>query len=364
MGRPRVGDRVRDVGPQTPAVALGDGVELRGRLLAPGPLGGPVRGVDEGERAARLAGLGHRVVTQVGGQEDVHTGGTDLLEEAVAGAAADGDAADRHVRVAGDADALGGRRQPGRGPGRELAQGLGMVQFADPAEAAAAFRIGRVGHQRAGDPQVEGAGEGVGDTRVGGVGVGVRDVQRDVVLDQRVHDAALEGAGLDGGGAPQVEGVVGDDQIGAQLHRLVGDLLNGVHGEQDPGDLGVRVAADGSDGIPLLGPRGGQRASSAAMTSERRGTGQGYRPGRPSRSGQPCRTGPPPHGPDIPERFAPPTRPGPSRALPPPRSRTGRGPPPRCRRAQTPRPPRANRRPDTRMCEAVLVVLFAVMPEN
>lgn len=214
-------------------------------------------GVDEGERAALLACLGRRVVAQVGGQEDVHAGGADLLEEAVAGAAADGDAADRHVRVAGDADALRGRRQPGRGAGGELAQGLGVVQFADPAEAPAAFRVARVGHQRAGDPQVEGAGEGVGDSRVGRVGVGVGDVQRDVVLDQRVHDAALEGAGLDGGGAPQVEGVVRDDQVGAQLHRLVGDLLDGVHGEEDPGDLGVRVAADGSDGVPLLGPRGG-----------------------------------------------------------------------------------------------------------
>lgn len=238
------------------------------------------------------------MVAQVGGQEHVHTGGADLLEEAVAGAAADGDAADQCVRVAGHADALGGRRQPGRGAGGELAQRLGVVQFADPAEAPAAVRVARVRHQRAGDPQAEGAGEGVGNPGVGGVRVGVGDVQRDVVLDQRVHDAALEGAGLDGGGAPQVEGVVGDDQVGAQLHRLVGDLLDGVDREQDPGDLGVRVAADGSDGVPLLGPRGGQRASSAAMTSERRGTGQGYRPGRPSRSGQPCRTGPHPSGSD------------------------------------------------------------------
>lgn len=276
MRRPRVGDRARDVGPQTPAVALGDRVELRGGLLAPGPLGGPVGGVDEGERAL-LAGLGRRVVAQVGGEEGVHAGGADLLEEAVAGAAADGDGTDQRVRVARGADALRGRRQPGRGAGRELAEGLGVVQLADPAEAPAPGRVGGIGHERAGDAQVEGAREGVGDTGVGGVGVGVGDVQRDVVLDQRVHDAALEGTGLDGGGAAQVEGVVGDEQVGAQFHRLVDDLLYGVDGEQHPGDLGIGVAADGADGVPLLGPRGGQRASSAAMTSERRGTGQGYR---------------------------------------------------------------------------------------
>lgn len=215
-----------------------------------------MRGVDEGERAL-LAGLGRRVVAQVGGEEGVHAGGADLPEEAVAGAAADGDGADDRVRVAGDADALGGLRQPGGGAGGELPQGLGVVEFADPAEAPAARGVAGVGDERSGDAQSEGAGEGVGDAGVGGVGVGVGDVQRDVVLDQRVHDAALEGAGLDGGGAAQIEGVVGDDQVGAQLHRLVDDVLHGVHGEQDAADLGVGIAADGSDGVPLLGPRGG-----------------------------------------------------------------------------------------------------------
>lgn len=80
-------------------MALGNRVELCGGLLAPGPFGSPVGGVDEGERAL-LAGLGHRVVAQVGGEEDVHARRPDLVEEAVAGAAADGDAADLRVRVA------------------------------------------------------------------------------------------------------------------------------------------------------------------------------------------------------------------------------------------------------------------------
>lgn len=51
--------------------------------------------------------------------------------------------------------AVAGER--GRGAGCELAQGLGVVQFADPAQAPAAGRVGGVGHQRAGDPQVQGA---------------------------------------------------------------------------------------------------------------------------------------------------------------------------------------------------------------
>lgn len=50
--------------------------------------------------------------------------------------------------------------------------------------------------------------------------------------------------------------MVGDEQVGAEGDRLVGDLLDGVDGEQDAGDLGVGVAADGADGVPLLGPLG------------------------------------------------------------------------------------------------------------
>lgn len=55
------------------------------------------------------------------------------------------------------ADALRGVRQAGGGAGGEGAQGLGVVEFADPAEAAAARGVGRVGHEGAGDAQVQGA---------------------------------------------------------------------------------------------------------------------------------------------------------------------------------------------------------------
>ncbi len=132
-----------------------------------------------------------------------------------------------------------------------------MVEFADAAEAPAALRVGGVRDEGAYDTQVERAGEGVRDARVGGVGVGVGDVQRDVVLDEGVHDPALEVGRRDRGRTPQIERVVGDQQVGAELHRLVDDLLHGVDGEQDPGDLLAGVAHDRADRVPGLGPLGG-----------------------------------------------------------------------------------------------------------
>lgn len=52
-------------------MTVGDLIELRGGQLAPRPLGGPVRGVEQRERSL-CAGLGHRVVAQVRGEEGVH----------------------------------------------------------------------------------------------------------------------------------------------------------------------------------------------------------------------------------------------------------------------------------------------------
>ncbi len=215
-----------------------------------------MRRVEQRERTV-FAGLGRRVVAQVRGEEGVDTGGADVVEEAVAGAAADGERADECVGVAGHADALCGRGQPFGGAAGQLAHGQRVVQGADPAEAPAALGVARVRHQGAYDPYAEGAGERVGDARVGGVGVGVGDVQRDVVLDQRVHHAALEGGGRDRRRTAQVERVVGDEQVGAEGHGLVGDLLHGVDGEQDPRDLLAGVAHDGADRVPGLGPLGG-----------------------------------------------------------------------------------------------------------
>lgn len=213
-------------------------------------------GVEQGERAL-LARLGGGVVAQVRGEEGVDARGAHVVEEAVTGAAADGDRTDRRVEVAADADALRGGGQPVGGQADQFAQGEGVFEFADPAESAAARRVGRVRHEGPGDPEVEGSRERVGDARVGTVGVGVRDVQRDVVLDQGVDDAALEGGGGDGRRAAQIERVVRDQEAGAQLHRLVDGLLDGVHGEQHPGDLGVGVAGDRADRVPRLGPLGG-----------------------------------------------------------------------------------------------------------
>lgn len=190
MGCPRVGDRLRDVDPQVPAVPVGDLVELGGGQFAPGPLGGPVGRVDEADRGV-LDGLGGRVVAQVGGEERVDAGRAHGVEQAVAGAAADGDPADRRVEVARDADALGGGGQPLGGTCGERAERLRRVHLADPAEAVLRY-------EGAGHAQAEGAGEGVGDAGVGGVGVGVRDVQGDAVPDEGVDDAALEVGGRDG----------------------------------------------------------------------------------------------------------------------------------------------------------------------
>lgn len=197
------------------------------------------------------------MVAQVGGEEGVHAGGAYDVEEAVAGAAADGDRADDRLGVAGDADALRGGGEALGGAFGQLAHGQRVVQLADPAEAPAAARVGRVRYEGSYDPEVQCAGEGVGDTRVGGVRVGVGHVQRDVVLDEGVDDPALEVGRRDRRRTAQVERVVGDQQVGAQLQRLVDDLLDRVDGEQDPPDLLVGIAHDGADRVPGLGPLGG-----------------------------------------------------------------------------------------------------------
>jgi hypothetical protein len=217
-----------------------------------------VRGVDEGRPAVGeescLLGLGGGVVPQISGEIDVHARPAYVAEEAVAGAAAHGDGTDRLLRVARDPQPGGGVRQALGRPLGELRERERSVEFADPAQAPAARRVGRVGHQRAGHPQPHGCREGVGDPRIGPVGVGVGDVQRDIVLDQGVHDPALEAGGRHGRRATQIEGVVGDEQIGSRPYRLVRDLVHRIHGEEHPRHLGLRIAAHQADGIPLLGP--------------------------------------------------------------------------------------------------------------
>lgn len=103
-------------------------------------------GVEQGERAL-LARLGGGVVAQVRGEEGVDARGAHVVEEAVTGATADGDRTDRRVEVAADADALRGGGQPVGGQADQFAQGEGVFEFADPAESAAARRVGRVRHE-------------------------------------------------------------------------------------------------------------------------------------------------------------------------------------------------------------------------
>ncbi len=114
-------------------MTVGDLVELGGGQLAPGPLGGPVRRVEQRERTVG-AGFRRRVVAQVRGEEGVHAGRPDVVEEAVAGAAADGDRPHRRLGVAGDTDALRGGRKPLGGAGRELTHGERRVQLAHAAQ--------------------------------------------------------------------------------------------------------------------------------------------------------------------------------------------------------------------------------------
>lgn len=200
------------------------------------------------------------MVAQVGGQVRVHARRPDLREEAVAGAAAHRDAADRGGRVAGHPQAGRGRGQPARGLPGELGEAQRLLQHADPAEPAAPRGVGRVRHERPGDPQPHRRGERVGDAGVGAVGVGMGHVEGDAAPDQVVDDPALEAGRADRcdrGRTAQIQRVVRDEEPGAGGDRLVHDLLHGVHGEDDPGDLGRRVAAHQPHGVPALGQGGG-----------------------------------------------------------------------------------------------------------
>lgn len=331
-------------------MAVGNRVELRGGLLAPGPLGGPVRGVDQAERRV-LDGLGGRVVAQVGGEEGVHTGGAYGVEEAVAGAAAHRDPAHEGVRVAGQPDALRGGGQPCGGAGGEVAEGLGVVELADPAETPAAAGVGGIRHEGAGGAQVEGAGEGVGDAGVGGVGVGVRDVQGDVLLDQVVHDPALEGGGGDRRRAAQVERVVGDDQLGAEGPGLLGDLPHRVDGEEDAVHLRLRVAADGADRVPSFGPLGGPEG--VELGDDFRQTGHGGKATCPRYSAVPGGEYRPEHRGRAPRRSAVSPLGGPRVAVD-----AGDGPTVGARAAHSPPLPQAITDITTLMCEVRWLLLF------
>ncbi len=193
-------------------------------------------------------------MAQVGGQVGVDARRAHLGEQAVARAAAHRDPADQPVRVTGDPDTGGGGRQAGGDPRGERGQRQRGLQQADPPGAAPAQRVGRVRDQRAGHGHADRLGERVRDTRVGVVGVGVGHVQGDPGADQGVHDPALEGGGGHGGGAAQVQRVVGDHQVRPPLDGLVDDRLHGVDGEQHAADLGLRVSADQADGVPGLRP--------------------------------------------------------------------------------------------------------------
>ena len=112
----------------------------------PGPLGRPVGDVDQC-RALLLDELGGRVVPEVAGDVDIDVGRCDPIEQEVAGAAADRDLPDRPLGVAGDPDAVLGRRQGGGDGLGELGEGRGR-EGADPARAGRSPCRGRRARRR------------------------------------------------------------------------------------------------------------------------------------------------------------------------------------------------------------------------
>ena len=132
----------------------------------------------------------------------------------------------------------------------------------EPADASNSLGgIIRAGLQRRSAEQSDGGGEGRGHASVSGVesGVGVR--QGDAGANEAVNAPALGIGGGDVVGAPQVEGVVGDDQIDIAADGLVDDGGDRVHGEQNGVDGFRGVAADKPIGVPGLGQVGRSRGA-------------------------------------------------------------------------------------------------------
>ncbi|CAM5543887.1 hypothetical protein SGLAM104S_07153 [Streptomyces glaucescens] len=315
MGGPGVGDRLGDVVPEGPSrcgrsICCPAGSRPARTRAAPVAQG---RRVEQRERTVGH-GFRRRVVAQVRGRgrrprRPARTWSKRLSPEppltATVRTVASGSAQATRMPCA-----VAGRRSAARAASSRTVSGWSSSQTRP--RPAAALRVGGVGHQGPYDAQVQRAREGVGDTGVGGVGVGVGDVQRDVVLDQGVHDPALEGGGRDRRRSAQVQRVVGDQQVGAELHGLVADdLLDGVDGEQDPGDLlAWGTPIDRSDRVPGLGPFGGPQVLQRGDDFRQTGHEQQQLPACSAGLNR-CVTARPPHR----GRYGPAHRPAPDRHL-------------------------------------------------
>ena len=255
MQRPRVGVEIGDARVHLQCVAQ-EGREV----VEPGPLGRPVRGVEQ-RRAARGQVLAGRVVSQVGGEVGVHAGrgaprrGTrrrSRRRPRRVATSRSGSPAARTPHAVGGSDArrraaveLGqassGRAagRPGRCPGPRRAAGAGAA-----------------GSQRAQVDQAEPGGERVGDARVGDVGVGVRDVQRDVGAGSaggRSGPCTWSGATDDtprssSGWCATIRSAPASERLGDGLRDAVDDAEHPAYGL-------LRLAQHQADPVPLLGPR-------------------------------------------------------------------------------------------------------------
>ena len=293
MGGPGVGDRLGDVDAQVPSLAVGDLVELGGGQLAPGPFGGPMRRVEQREGAVGAgrmnsdAGWWRRSAVRKASTPAARTSSKRLSPEppltAIVRTGASGSPATLMPC------AVAGSRSAARAASSRTVIGWSSSQTRPrPRRPSGSVGSGTNGRTTRRSSAPARASETPGSARVR---VGVGDMQRDVVLDQRVHHAALEGGGRDRRRTAQIEGMVGDQQIGAQLHRLVHDLPDRVDGEEDPCDLLVGVAHDGADRVPGLGPLGGPQVLQRG--DDFRQTGHGQRLPGCSRRLNRCRRRPP-----------------------------------------------------------------------
>ena len=138
------------------------------------------------------------MVAQIGGNVHLRVGGAHRVEEGVTGTTAEGDAANRLVGTARDAQPAGGGRQGRREALGNLLQGQFFGQGADAAGTHSVFLLVKYLGLRFGERFTVDEADGVTERLVhaldGGIGVSVGAEQAASTLDEGVEDLALVGA--------------------------------------------------------------------------------------------------------------------------------------------------------------------------
>ncbi len=75
----------------------------------------------------------------------------------------------------------------------------------------------------------------------------------DAGADEFRDGPALESVGCHGGDPAQQQRVMGEEEVGSQVFRLLDDGVHRVEGEVDVGDLSSWVSDSESDAVPGLG---------------------------------------------------------------------------------------------------------------